>query len=278
MPTFTTPHGIDLNYVDSGAGEHTVVFAHGLLMDHGMFEAQRQELGVRYRILAYDHRGQGDSAPAEDGYDMDSLTEDAVALITAQVTGPCHFVGLSMGGFVGMRIAARYPELLRSLTLIDSSARAEGFVDRWRYRLLNSLARVLGPGALLRFIRPVVFGQSFLRDPSRRIERERWEHHLQSLPRRIVGPISGVLNRSGVESELAYIRCPTLVIVGNEDQTTPVIEAEYMVKGIANARLEVVSPSGHSSSIEAPAAVSAALLQFLTAVDDQPTSVVTTHA
>lgn len=265
MPDVTA-HGIDLHYIDSGSGSASIVFAHGLLMNHSMFEAQRQALGVRYRVLAYDHRGQGDSAPGS-AYDMDCLTEDAVELIRATASAPCHFVGLSMGGFVGMRLAARYPELVRSLCLLDSSARAEPFANRLRYRVLNGLARVLGPGALVERMLPVLFGASFLSDPARAVERERWSHHLKSLPQRIVGPVAGVVSREGIESELKYIRCPTLVLVGDEDHTTPRSESEYIVANIANARLEVIAPAGHSSSIEAPAAVTAALLQFLTEVD-----------
>ncbi len=264
MP-MVTANGVDLHYVETGSGV-PIVFAHGLLMDHSMFEAQRQALSERYRVLAYDHRGQGDSAPAE-AYDMDSLCEDAVDLVRATGSAPCHFVGLSMGGFVGMRLAARYPELVRSLTLLDSSARGEPFGSRVRYRVLNGLARVFGPGALVDRVLPVLFGHTFVGDPARALERERWAHHLKSLPQRIVGPVAGVLARDGIEGELQYIRCPTLVLVGDEDETTPRSEAERIAAGIAGARLEVIGPAGHSSSIEAPAAVTAALLAFLTEVD-----------
>ena len=76
-----------------------------------------------------------------------------------------------------------------------------------------------------------------------------------------------MLGRDGVVDELKYIRCPTLVLVGNEDRATPVAESERIAAGIPGARLEVITPAGHSSSIEAPAAVTAALLQFVTAVD-----------
>lgn len=264
MPVVTA-NGLDLHYVESGSGA-PIVFAHGLLMDHSMFDAQRQALSERFRVLAYDHRGQGDSAPGET-YDMDSQCEDAVGLIRATGMSPCHFVGLSMGGFVGLRLAARYPELVRSLTVLDSSARAEPFGNRVRFRILNGLARVFGPHALATRVLPVLFGHTFLGDPARALERARWLHHLQSLPARIVGPVAGVLSREGVEGELQFIRCPTLVLVGDEDETTPRAEAERIAAGIAGARLEVIGPAGHSSSIEAPAAVTAALLAFLTEVD-----------
>lgn len=266
MP-IATANGIDLNYVESGHGPHTIVFAHGLLLDQHMFEAQRQALEGRYRVIAYDHRGQGDSAPASGGYDMDSLTEDAVDLIRGTASAPCHFVGLSMGGFVGMRLAARYPELVRSLTLLNTSAMPDPLIKRIRFRAMQAFVSVFGPGPLVSQIVPLMFGTSFRNDPARRADLERWTHHVQSLPRRIVGPVGGVIGRKPVLDELKYIRCPTLVLTGDEDRTTPPAEAERIVAEIAGARLVRLAGCGHTSTIEAPAAVTQAIAAFLAAVD-----------
>lgn len=266
MP-IATANGIDLNYVESGNGARTVVFAHGLLLDQHMFDAQRQALEGRYRVIAYDHRGQGDSAPAAGGYDMDSLTEDAVDLIRGTQSAPCHFIGLSMGGFVGMRLAARYPELVRSLTLLNTSAMPDPLLKRIRFRAMQAFVSVFGPAPLLPQVLPVMFGRSFRNDPARRAELERWIHHVQSLPRRITGPVGGVIGRKSVLDELKYIRCPTLVLTGDEDRTTPPAEAERIVTHIAGARLVKLAACGHTSTIEAPAPVSQAVSEFLASVD-----------
>ncbi len=266
MP-ISTANGIDLNYVESGSGPQAVVFAHGLLLDHHMFEAQRRALDGRYRVIAYDHRGQGDSAPASGGYDMDSLTEDAVDLIRGTGSVPCHFIGLSMGGFVGMRLAARYPELVRSLTLLNTSAMPDPWLKRMRFRAMQALVSVFGPAPLLPQVLPVMFGRSFRNDPARRPELERWIHHVRSLPRRITGPVGGVIGRKSVQDELKYIRCPTLVLTGDEDNTTPPAEAERIVGHIAGARLVKLTGCGHTSTIEAPDAVNHTISEFLASVD-----------
>ncbi|MBK8067727.1 MAG: alpha/beta fold hydrolase [Rhodanobacteraceae bacterium] len=266
MPT-ATANGIDLSYVESGQGAQTVVFAHGLLFDQHMFEPQRRALEDRYRVIAYDHRGQGDSAPAAGGYDLDTLTEDAVDLIRSTQSTPCHFIGLSMGGFVGLRLAARYPELVRSLTLLSTSATAEPLARRMRYRAMQAVCALFGPGPLVGAVLPVMFGPSFRNDPARRAELERWIHHVQSLPRRIVGPVGGVVGRADVTGELKYIRCPTLVLVGEEDRTTPPHEAELLAREIRGAKLVRVPRCGHNSAIEAPEAVSAAIAGFLAGID-----------
>ncbi len=261
MNQMVAVNGTELYVSQSGIGTESIVFSHGLLMDHGMFAAQRAALDTRYRTIAYDHRGQGQSSP--DGpFDMDTLTEDAAALIR-QNAAPCHFVGMSMGGFVGLRVAARYPELLLSLTLINSSADREPIVKKLRYRIMQLIARLFGPKPLVPQILPLMFGPSFLRATEHSELRERWRHHIQSLPRRIAGPVGGVISREGIVHELSAIRAPTLIFAGEHDQTTPIHDARRMANSIAKSKLIVVAGSGHSANLENSALVNHSLQAFL---------------
>ena len=118
-------NGVELDYIDVGEGAETILFSHGFLMSKDLFAPQIAALKDRYRCVAYDHRGQAQSEVTASGYDMDTVAEDAAALIEALEIGPCHIVGLSMGGFVGMRLGARRPDLVRSLVLLDTSARVD---------------------------------------------------------------------------------------------------------------------------------------------------------
>jgi len=128
VPTLSHDGAI-VSYTDTGAPSGrpdapTVVFGHGLLFSGWMFREQVAALQDTYRCVTIDWRGQGDSPPGP-AYDMDSLAGDAIALIEKLGTAPVHWVGLSMGGFVGQRVAARRPDLVRSLTLLDTSAEHE---------------------------------------------------------------------------------------------------------------------------------------------------------
>ena len=79
MPTIKV-NGVNLFYKESGSGPETIVFSHGLLMDHSMFEPQRAVFEKQYRVIAYDHRAQGTVARSQArGYDMDTLADDAAA-------------------------------------------------------------------------------------------------------------------------------------------------------------------------------------------------------
>ncbi len=122
---FKQINGARIYYQETGSGPETIVFSHGLLMSGEMFSEQVKALSGRYRCICYDHRGQSRSEVTDSGYEMDSLTEDAAALIRELDCAPCHFAGLSMGGFVGMRLAIRHPGLLKSLVLLETTADPE---------------------------------------------------------------------------------------------------------------------------------------------------------
>ncbi len=140
----------------------TVVFGHGLLFSGHMFEAQIERLRPSFRCVTIDWRGQGKTPATLDGYDMDTLSQDAAAVIEGLDVGPVHYVGLSMGGFVGMRLAAHRPELLRSLTLLDTSADPEDPAMAKQDRLLASIYRVVGIRPLAGKVETLMFGPTFL--------------------------------------------------------------------------------------------------------------------
>lgn len=248
-------NGTELFYRVDGQGPETVLMAHGLLMDHSMFDAQVAHLATRYRVVRYDHRGQGDSAPARSGLDLDTLCTDAAALIDRLGDGPVHFVGMSMGGFVGLRLAARHPNKVRSLILIDTSAGAEPLHARLRFRALWVGAQLFGLRPFVPVVLKLMFGASTLADPTQTGMIAHWRARLGARPRTVLRAVGPVIARADVGDLLAQIRCPTQVIVGDEDKITGIACAERIVAGIADARLARVPKVGHSSNMEAPDAV-----------------------
>lgn len=263
MPEITV-NGARLHYEESGSGPRTIVFAHGLLFSGRMFDAQVAALRDRYRVITYDLRGQGQSEATAGGYDMDTLSEDAAALIEALGAAPCHFAGLSMGGFIAMRLAIRRPELLRSIILLETSADPEPRENVPRYRLLNFIARWLGLGLVAGQVMPIVFGRKLLDDPARADERRELRRRLVTQHKvGISRAVRGVIDRQGVYDELDKIDLPTLIIVGDQDVATVPAKSERMHAKIRGSRLVVIPGAGHSSTIEEPEAVNRALTEFL---------------
>ncbi|HEY5950466.1 MAG TPA: alpha/beta fold hydrolase [Kofleriaceae bacterium] len=260
-------NGTTLYYEDTGPGStgETIAFSHGLLWGTELFEPQIAALRDRYRCIAWDHRGQGRSAadPNRNCIGIELVWQDAVALLEALGTGAVHFAGLSMGGFVGMRMAARRPDLVKKLILIETSYDPEPAENVGRYRLLTAIYKTLGPRIVQGKVAGIMLGKSIVADASRKADLQRFIK-LMTRRRDIWRAINGVIDRAGVaRSELARIVAPTLVVVGEEDVATPHTKAQQIAAAIKGAKLVTIPRAGHSSTVEEPAAVNAALESFL---------------
>lgn len=262
MPTIKV-NGVELFYEESGAGSETIVFAHGFLMTHEMYRAQIEALKDRFRCIAYDHRGHGRSQATAGGYEMDNLYMDAVTLIETLGYAPCHFVGLSTGGFVGLRLAIRRPDLLKSLVLIDTSAEAETDSQLRQYNMLLYTFRFLGWRPVIGQVMSKLYGAKFLNDPVRRSELEKWRQIMTAHDRPALFQFGkGIFARESVVEELGQITHPTTIIVGETDVATPLPRSQKMASLIPDAHLHIIPDSGHSSPVEEPEAVTAVMQQF----------------
>ena len=260
-------NGTELYLEDTGGYGEPLLFSHGLLWNTRLFQPQVNALRSQYRCISYDHRGQGRSAEVHHGdeIDVDTLCDDVVELIAALGLGPVHFCGLSLGGFVGMRLAMRRPELIRSLVLCSTSADSEPEEKLPKFRFLNFISRWLGPRFVINPVMPIMYGKTALNDPARSHERRQWRTQLLHLRRSIWRATNGVLNRDSMYAELSSIVCPTLVLVGEEDLLYPPEKAERIVQAIEGSRLVRIPRAGHTPPLEEPASVIAALSNFLSA-------------
>lgn len=257
-------HVTDTGLPDGRPDAETVFFGHGLLFSGWMFAPQIAALRADYRCVTIDWRGQGGSNACAGGYDMDTLAADAIALIEHLGVAPVHYVGLSMGGFVGQRIAARRPELVRSLILLDTSAGPEDPDKAGQYKILGAIYRVTGIGPLRKKVLPLMFGPAFRSDPASAAVVSEWERRLGRCTRSGVSrAVRGVADRIGVEAEIGAIRAPTLIAVGADDVATPVAKSRRIAELITGSRLAVIPDSGHTSTLEQPTAVTGLITEFL---------------
>ncbi|PIE47182.1 MAG: alpha/beta hydrolase [Gammaproteobacteria bacterium] len=257
----------NIYYEDSASADNkkpVIVFAHGLLWSTKLYHKQVAYFKNDYRCICFDFRGQGKSEVTDNGYDMDTLANDAIALIRKLDIKKCHFVGLSMGGFVGQRVAIKNPELLDSLILLETSADPEDPEKVQKYNKLIMAIKWLGMKMVSKKIMPIMFGQTFLADKSRKAEYKQWKANLeQNNKKGIVRATRGVIDRQGVHEQINCIRTPTLVMVGDEDVATPYQKAERIHLAIEGSKLVVIEKAGHTSTIEEPKQVNQAVEQFL---------------
>jgi len=261
-------NGTGLFVEDTGGDGPIVLFSHGLLWSGEMYRQQVAALRGRYRCITYDHRGQGKSdKPNVPSITIPQVTEDAAALIRHLDAGPVHFVGLSMGGYVGIGLAARQPELLHSLSLLATSADDEPADNARRYRMLCRVVSTLGTRPVTNKVMKIMFGRSFLEDSARAAERKEWREQLNRNRRIIVRAVKGVIERGHLEDELDRISLPTLILSGAQDAAIPPPRMDRLRKMLPHAEFMRIPDAGHTMTVETPQAVNDALSAFLDACE-----------
>ena len=241
-----------------------VVFAHGTLMDRTMFDPQVEALADAggYRTVAYDLRARTEYHASE--YDLKDLVGDAVALLDNAGVDSCVYVGMSMGGFVALRLALRHPERVDGLVLVDSMAGTHTETQKGTYEaMLSSLeGKDAVPEPLARTTAQVLFGET-TRDKRPELV-ERWTRRWMSYPpEAVVNEVRSWLYRDDITDRMEEIDVPVLALHGEEDTSIPVERARETVDALPDARLSVVPEAGHSSNSENPAGANRELLRFL---------------
>lgn len=245
-------NGARIAYEITGVGAEPILFIHGLMLASESWAVQRQKFATTHAVITYDLRGQGQSEHTPTGLDLDTLAKDAHALVTKLGIGPCHIVGFSMGAFIALRIAARHPELVRSLVLVGPSAEAEARSNAPRYAVMIGLVKLFGPRLIASRMMRILFGDTFLADPLRATEKRRWRAAADRLPRTITRAAAASAGRKAITSELSRIVAPTLVVSGTEDRPVSPAHARAVADGIVGAVFEAVPHTGHAVMLERP--------------------------
>lgn len=276
-------NGTGLRVGEVGAGAETVVFSPALFTNRGMFDPLVNALKTDHRCIRYDHRGQGDSGfgtrqPAS-LLSTEGLYADAVALLDELHVESCHWVGASIGGFVGMRLAARHPERIRSLVFIGPAMHPLSAADRRqisRFTLAIQVSALLGRlgGAMRRMLADRVmrnmFGATFMADPARAEIREFWrQRYAAQLVPKAVPMARAVFGSSENSPEmLGHITAPTLLVVGDNppagvEPADANVEDREIQQAIPGSRLVIIPGAGHMVLVEEPAAATAVITEFI---------------
>ncbi len=199
------------------------------------------------------------------------MADDVIELLdTLGLDVPVVVGGLSMGGYVALSLAERYPDRLSALMLMDTRAGADSpEVAAKREELAQAVLQAGGPGPVIEAMIPRLFSQWTIDNRPEQVAPMRRLMERNSA-RGIVGALRAMASRPDRTSVLAGIRVPTLVLVGEEDQVTTPIEHQAMADAIPGARLEVVPRAGHLAPYENPPVSNGVILRFLDEHPDAP--------
>jgi pimeloyl-ACP methyl ester carboxylesterase len=262
MPTQSI-NGANLWYSESGRGP-TIVLVHGFPLDSRMWEAQVTTFSSRFRVIAPDLRGFGGSA-ATDPFTMQSLADDLHGLLAKLNALPCILCGLSMGGYVALAYARKYPSDLRALGLIDTRAEADSPEGKANRNKMIDLVRTSGARAVAdQMMAKLISDDSRQNNPA-------MVQKLRQIvdtcpPLTIEHALQAMRERDDQTAHLASISVPTLIVVGENDVLTPPDLSRAMHAQIRGSELVLIPNAGHMTPMETSQAFNGHLERFLAGV------------
>ena len=256
-----TANGISINYqVEGPASGPVVTLSHSLATNLSMWDPQARALASRYRVVRYDTRGHGGTDAPAGAYALEQLAEDARALLRALGIARTHFIGLSMGGFIGQLLALTHPEMLQSLVLCDTTSRVPPearpmWDERIRVAQTQGMEPHVEPTIGRWFTAPFMEQHAEVVNPVRAIIRG-------THPQGYIGCCHAIAALD-LTDRLGGIRIPTLVIVGEDDPATPVAASRTIHERIKGSELVILKSASHLSNLEQAEAFNRAVTTFL---------------
>jgi 3-oxoadipate enol-lactonase len=252
---------IKINYELSGNENGPVVMmSHSLGSSSIMWEPQLKALEDRYQLLRFDTRGHGKSDVPQSPYTLEQLAGDAIGLLDTLQIDKVHFVGLSMGGMIAQCLALRHMDRLFSLALCDTAAVIPDEAQPiWQERIDTTRKKGMAAGVdetMQRWFTAPYLSQS---PPEVEIIRTQF---LKTPAEGFIG-CSEAIRRLDYLAQLAAIKLPVLIIVGEDDPGTPVSAAEAIHAQIETSELVIIPSAAHLSNIEQADFFNQALVAFL---------------
>lgn len=254
--------GCQLHYEDHGQGT-PLLLVHGLGSSIRDWEYQLPALSARHRLIALDVRGHGRSGKPREAYSIQAFADDVAALIEHLGLQRVHLVGISMGGMIAFQLAVDRPQLLLSLTIVNSTpeVRARNLNERWQLLKRWSLSRLLSLETIGKGLGRILFPRPEQAELRQKIE-QRWPENDK---RAYLASLDAIIGWS-VWEHLSNITCPTLVVSGDRDYT-PVAHKQRYVQALRNARLVVIEESRHATPMDQPERFNTTLLDFIDSVE-----------
>ncbi|WP_374379601.1 3-oxoadipate enol-lactonase [Dongia sp.] len=251
-------NGISVHVNDAGPQDRpAIVMSNSLAADLGMWDAQAEALAKTYRVLRFDARGHGRTQATPGDYTLDLLVDDVIALLDAHGIQKAHFVGLSLGGMIGQRIAERAPDRIASLVLCATFAEAP--FDLWDQRVTTVRKSGIAPlidGTLLRWFTPAFAETS---------------PHIVDKARRMIAATSvdgyagcaAAIRDMDLKTAPESIKMPTLILAAENDPSATPEMMKHLHARISGAEFQLLPACAHVFTMERPTDATGAIGSFL---------------
>lgn len=260
-----TINDIDIGYDDHGMGL-PVLFLHAFPLNRSMWEGELAGLlqEQRYRLVALDWRGFGESGIVDGISTMEMFADDVAGLMDALGMQEAVLCGLSMGGYAAFAFLRKYPQRVSGLILADTRPGADTPEAQANRENVARIAETQGSEAIADLQVPRLLSE-YTRQHHPEVEMRVRQMISAATSQGIAAASRGMAQRTDATDLLAGISCPTLVVVGEQDVLTPPNVAQEYAAKIPGARFVVIPQAGHLSNLEQPEAFLQAVGGFLLA-------------
>lgn len=267
---FKSVNGVMLAYTDSGNTEDIpVIFIHGFPLDKSMWSDQQQAYSGKYRTIAYDIRGFGESEEGSESFSIDLFTKDLLRLMEALRLEKAVIIGFSMGGYIALDAMQKFPEKIIGLGLVDTQCQAD--TEEAYEKRMKSCENIRRHGLSLyadELLPALLKTSEEDGDKSKAIITLR--NIIESTSKDVLcNSLIAMANRKATCNSLKNITIPTLILVGENDPVTPVEKSEIMNAEIKGATLQIIPYAKHLSNIDNPDDFNRHLGAFLQSIQQQ---------
>lgn len=259
-------NGVKLYYEEKGNSnaKETVVFINGVMASANSWEMQLSVFEKHFKVIVFDLKGQLLSEKPVGPYTFKDHAMETIGLLEALNINNAHFIGTSYGGEVALRLAIDFPEQVKSISIIDSVSELDEvlklFVQGWKSAALEGNIENFYWG-----MAPTIYHNDFLVSHMD-ILKER-AIALKKAPKDyFIGQIylyDTFLEDVTITDELYKIKCPTLIVCGEQDILKPRKFSEIIAQNISGSEFAIIPNCGHVTIFEKPDVLNSLLLGFV---------------
>lgn len=239
-----------VNYDDNGpVYAPAIVFVHGTPFNKSIWDLQAEALKSNYRVVAYDLRGHGETKGPSSDLSVELLTEDLLAFLDALALDKVILCGHGLGGYVALEIVDQRPDRFNALVLAGVQCMEDGeLIKKERLALIDSVAVNSMEHYADQIMKRLFASNSFV---TRKEEvRAVRKMIINTQPVSVVSALEALSKRRESCSNLWSISMPVLLMVGREDDVTPVSVARFMRDNITGSQLYEIEYAGHLANLE----------------------------
>jgi len=249
---------IEIYYEITGEGEN-LLFIHGLGSSTRDWEKQVPVFSEKYQVISIDLRGHGKTDKPKGPYNMQMFAEDIAELLKKLGIKSTHILGISLGGGIAFQFAVDYPELVKSLIIVNASieVRVDSFKMKLEVFKRTFIVKLVGMKKMGEVLAPRLFIK-----PEQEELREKLIKRWAENDKKAYLSAMYALKGWSVRDQLHKIKCPTLVIGSEEDYAPSSIKEEYTAL-IPNAKFIEIKDARHAVTMEKPKEFNEIVMKFL---------------